>query len=357
MQTLTSRQLKTICFLMIFFAVVRYSVFATANENNHAGWLSFFLPGAVYFFVFYAFSKILAFDRSTFLSVARKAVGRIPADMLMVVYAVFMLVVSASSMAHVNFSLKASEYSFTTSSLIFGTAIVSISIFLIAGLNKLARMSEIIVGLVLAAFVIWAVLLIPFVEINNLTPVSSLDTAPVLKSSTKLLGVWGLGSFGLMLGGQVGNRDGLKKLPLTLTLYTAGLCLASFIVCVGAFGAPLIDRFSFSTSLTLKVIELSPILQRLDAIIILLWFMADFFMVAMSMALAVVLLGEVFGFADNKPVIIAAAALVYCASASMLKSSHVFWVFFDRLLLPACAFMGIFVPLFIFAAAKIRKQI
>lgn len=146
-----------------------------------------------------------------------------------------------------------------------------------------------------AALIATLVFALPQVHAEALLPVWTQDGPGVLRSGGAVLSLLGYGVFAAFCASGVSRRQGDKKRLFRWGLLLCGLLTLFQVVCIGGFGANLVQRMDTPYFMAVKGIGVEGAFQRLESLVIALWVFADLALLGLLLFACRSMLGHLAG--------------------------------------------------------------
>jgi hypothetical protein len=194
------------------------------------------------------------------------------------------------------------------------------------GVETLARLAAYLTPILLALFVFTVIAPYKTFDFHALFPIlgngAKLTLGMPVQESSLYSEVLILGVLGGLLKPKEVNRVGLYAMIGGLICQTL-----SWIIFTAVFPYPMIARLAFPMLEVVRIIELSEVLQRMEALFVFLWFFIAAFKLTLLMDCASLLFMEMTDLPDYRPLILPLAAIIF--TISFLPANEVTLVWLD----------------------------
>lgn len=235
-------------------------------------------------------------------------------------------------------------------------------------LRAASRTAVLLRGILLGALALVFVFAIPNISLKNLFPLTWKDAPGILEGSWSVLTVGAIAAYFSFLNGYVEPPEKpVKWLARPMAVFLAVAGLLCFEV-VGTFGANLTTQLSYPFFTMVRDISLFNIAQRVEAVVIALWVLADFLLCTMLLRCANEAVRPVFNLpkTENLPLfsprrgrwlLWAGAAAAYGCNKLLAPSSFQLLYWSNKLLpfISNCLVFGGFSLLWL--VGKLRKKL
>lgn len=325
--TISLRQLMVILFVGMFSPVMRTLPRTCAQLSGRAAWvapLAALIPVCIFTFICF---KLFSYEN--------ESMGL--ADMMIETFGA--LIGRALAMFFCGFQIYYAGYIIRNSAerivstvypdsvvWIFAAALTLLCLIASMGrLENLARTAEIFFLLMIGMLFFVSIFSIQNIKIENLLPVSTLDTKPVLKSTGIVFAIMSVALYSLFLSGQV--RDISKN--IRKTVYWMGLscviaCLL-IVITIGAYGAMIVAKTQQPFFVVIRDLEVFDILERIEAVVMAVWVVTDFVLISMLLMIAAEILKTVFSAKARKYFTLPVAGISYMVNLFVAPNAFELW--------------------------------
>lgn len=227
--------------------------------------------------------------------------------------------------------------------------------------SAFARAGEIFAFALGTALVITLLCALPQVHAEALLPVWVQDVPGVLRSGGAVLSLLGYGVFAAFCASGVSRRQGDQKRLFRWGLLFCGLLTLFQLVCIGGFGAHLVQRMDTPYFMAVKGIGVEGAFQRLESLVIALWAFADLALLGLLLFACRSMLGHLAGPAWGgrrgcwiTAAVGGAAALLWAPNAFQLAAWMRNWIAWS---LTVLGWMVPLVTALLLTVKKVRKGV
>jgi len=321
-----------------------------------AGWVSI-LVAAGFFLLFILmlhqmFSKTNAAD---FYDLFKKTVGKVLAKLLIIAYGTWAFLLAA-------FYSRAFAERFTTTilpntptSFLLILLLAFCAILVYGKLESFARFAELSLYLFGGIFLFLIFAALPTIDVTRMIPITTFDAAPILRGSFTIMGIWSFSIFGLCLGG-VSDLQNLKKQGIKSGIFLTATALITFIITIGILGVNWAIRTDLPFFTAVQTIRILNIVERLEALFLTFWVIADLVVVSLFLYVFVNVLRKLFPLKKPKKLAFPAAIGVYFLAAAIANNLFELNRLSSDIIIPVNIILGIIVPILIFFVAILRKN-
>jgi len=352
------RQLLIIVIVATFSSAIQTIPRLVGNEAGRAGWVSILLAFGFYLLFILMLSRMFTKSHATDLyDLFTKVIGKFLAKIITAIYGIWTFILIA-------FYVRAFAERFMASILpntplhFFLIALLALSaIFMYGKFESFARFSELSLYLFAGMFVFLLAVSLPTIEVVNLFPVTTMDAVPILRGSLVVLGIWGYLTFGLFLGGGVSDMSNIKNHGIKFGILLALSALITFFITIGILGANWTERLSLPFFTAVQTIRLLNVVERLEALFLTFWMIADLVIVSLFMYVFVNVLKKLLPIKEPRKLTAPTVLGVYLLALVLANSFFELNRFSAEIAIPINVILGIAVPIVVFAIAYLRKKI
>lgn len=352
------RQVMILYLTSIYSPYVRTVAGNTVKEAHQAAWLAPAVSCVFTYLIIVILSKFyVKYKNESFMEITYSITGGIVGKIIVLVYFVWVTILLSIYVRFFSERLVTSIYSDTDISFFIISMLVFVSFVLHSGLVPVARMSEVIFIFITTIFLVLAILLIPNVDIDKLTPISYLDIFPIIKAAINITGINIYIFYFMMISDQINNKEHLKKIGLKTVSFVAVLSSLLIILTIGTLGPNVIPKLPSAFLSAVKIISVLGILEKLESVLISTWIATDFIIITMFSLIALKLFKSLFNLSDEKPFINIFILLIYFLSLYICNEVFELQVFSTEFVEYINIVLGLIIPIILFIVAKIRKKV
>lgn len=353
------RQAMLMCIVLEFAPAVRLTIGYSANAAKQAAWLSGILsgiPALLLIFILNTLFNNKSYKEADLTDVIKDVMGNIFGRIIIMAYFIWIMFLLA---ANIRFFIERMVGSVmpNTSVHVFGISmIVMVGIALSSGITVLARMSEIIVIIIL--FVIYLLFLfgLPLIKIENLTPIYFTDIFPAFLGSVPLWSVYGYMIVFFFFGSQINDKEKITKFETRKALFLLITNTLMKVYTIGALGWSLSARIPRPYFAFVKIIAVFGVVERLESVLVIIMVLSDFIIISIFSYAVLSIIKNCFGLSDYKFLIIPFMTLAYFLSLIISKDEFQLEQFTPYILATGI-FLEYIIPTIIIIMGKLRKKI
>lgn len=330
----------------------------TNESAKQAAWLTpiismiFF---GLFLFVLQGFYK--KHKEKSLIDIFETIIGKVLTKIVCIIY--FLWITLTCSITLRYFAERLVSTIFPNSNILVYIIIISIliSYVLRGGIEVVARMNEIFLGLILIIYLTTNVLIMPQLKIENYFPITYKDIMPVLGGGIIITSLWGFIIVVFMFSDKITNMENIKKMGLKVMLFLGFLTLMSILIPLGLFGTSFLSNISLPYFMSVREISIMDFIERIEASVVSLWILTDFVFLTVLVYSALYVFKKVFSLSKIKPYINIYMVITILLSLLMSKQIFELWDFSKHISVPLNLFMGYCIPIIIFIVGKIRRKI
>jgi spore germination protein KB len=357
-QKISLRQAMMLFLILLFSPIVRFFPSQIAKEAGQAGWLApfvsfFFLAGIIIIF-----SKIYKkYPDASLMEVICDVTGKFFGIIILVFYLLWLIILLALYIRYYSIRLTISIDAIKEVRFVIIAMLVLTGIILKNTIETISRMGEIIFYLLVIGFAVLFLSALPIVDINNLIPLSVLDIFPVFKASYMLTGLYAYLVVLLFFSDRINHKETLYKTGIKYSLLLMMLDVLLAIMILGALGHSVVKRAPLPFYLTVKNISLFGAIDRLEAITVTQWILADFILIIVFSYSILCIIKYLFKLSDMKPYVIIFNFFIFLCSMYIATSQFELENFSVQVAIHLNIIFGFALPILIFIIGKIRKKV
>lgn len=227
------------------------------------------------------------------------------------------------------------------------------------GLATLARTAEILFSVFIVLFFVFCIFLFPQSDYDHFKPIFENGLKPILKGSITYVGTAVLPLFGLLMiyPAQVTNPMEAQK-GFIIGSFLGGVvsCLVIFLS-IAILGVPLSEMSSFPSYLLTKKIDVGNFIQRVEAIMAIMWLLTIFFKMTMYFYGFVVGIAQVCSITNYRPLLLPCGLIWVTYSIIVYPNTVYMGIFDSEIFLPFAITIGIILPLLLLSVDTIQRKI
>lgn len=196
-------------------------------------------------------------------------------------------------------------------------------------IEYLARMFEIF--FVVITILIVGTALITFTQIKkeNLLPITTYDILPILKSSVYYIGILSFMIWPFFFSTQISCKDKFKSNAFKYIFFTAIVSVLVIVSTLGSLGVEITQNFQIPFFILSKSISILDSIERIEAIYIAIWTIADVAIVVLFSKIIINILKNLFKLKSEKSTLLPILLIEYTLSLFLARNSFELFDFSD----------------------------
>jgi spore germination protein KB len=352
------RQLLFVFIVIVSSPAIRLFPKYASDVAAQAGWLSA-LPslGTLLLTVFVLNSFINKYDSKSLGEIIEIIMGKTLGKLLLFIYLIWAIILTALYLRYDVERLVSSIYPNMSLPLFSIVTLILVYYCLQSGFTVIARMSEIIMPIIVCFILALSALLIPFVRIDNIGPIYYNDIIPIFKGSFASMSVVSFLFYFFFLSENVSNKSNFKKLAVKTCVYIIiGLTFMQ-LVTIGTLGSSVAKRLPVPYVVAVKQISVLDIIENVEAIVVAVWMLSDFVFISALTVITLNIIKSIFNLEDTNHLLKVFLILTYYLSMGLGASRFQIEDFSTAVLIPVMQILCIIVPSVLFIIGKIRSKI
>lgn len=330
----------------------------TSGAANQAAWLSPICGAVIFIPLLYILYKIgKSFEGKSFYDILCNVFGKAIGKLFAVLYLIWLMVSLAVCTKVAGANLVSTIFAGTDLNLLLFAVILVIGVMLRWGIAVIARMNKIIFILTVAQFLLVLFFLFLHFRVDYVTPVSTLDLGPVLRSVVFPLGVFAYITPVFVFNDQIvyGKRNRGK---LTFTVgFLAVTNTLMMLALLGMLSASVISKFKLPFYSAVENIAVFNYSSGLDSLFMSIWMLAEFITIAFFAYCVSRLVKNIFDLKSDTPVLTAIMGFIFFFIIFLSSNLFELNLFMTHVSPFINIPFGFIIPLLLYITAKIRKMI
>lgn len=226
------------------------------------------------------------------------------------------------------------------------------------GIETIARAAEIFFPWFVFLFFMLVVFISPQIEVENLQPVFETSVKPMIHASISLISIFSLSSIIFLMIFPVSvNQPKQAQKAFFWGTFIGGIFLIIIIaLTILVLGVDQTARHIYPSYALARKINVADFLQRIEAIMAVMWFITIYFKLVMYFHVTVIGLSQILNIKDFRPltlplgvILVSLSLIIYPNIIYAAKWTKETW-------LPYALTYGLFLPLLLLVVAKFRKK-
>lgn len=225
------------------------------------------------------------------------------------------------------------------------------------GIEAFARTAEVLLLILTIVFFFIFFIVIPEIEIKNIYPLTYYDILPLLKSTIYPFALFSFFTYVMFLGDKITHKEQIKNIGVKVAIYLGIVAVIIMLVTVGVFGYELTSKFSIPYFITLKSIEFSGVIERVESIFIAIWVITDFAIIGMFAFITLNLFKKIFKLKSTVSAVSPLMILTYILSMYIASNMFELHDYSQSIAMASVVITGFLIPLTTLVVGKIRKKV
>lgn len=224
-------------------------------------------------------------------------------------------------------------------------------------LEHFARSTEAFLLILISAFLIAFLLILPEVELKNLYPVTTDSIIPMSMAAYQIASLCGYVTIVFFLGNQITDKKNIKKYGIQSGIFLAIATSMVMLITVGVFGYSLTKQFPLPFFMALKNVKLLGRISGLESIFVSFWLISDFVIIALLLYVINKLISRFFSLKPAKETITPIAFVAFICSLMFVDNSAEITEYIKRFETHISIIFGFVIPAIILVIGKLRKKL
>lgn len=229
---------------------------------------------------------------------------------------------------------------------------------LLAGLEVLARASEILMPWFLLLFIVSAFFLIPEIEIEKIQPITEIGLKPIFKAALSYIGTASLPLivFLMVFPAYINNPAKAKRGFLIGNMLGGLFVIIVTFLSISILGADFTERNLYPSYALAKKINVGNFIQRVEILMAGMWFITIFFKISFYSYSFVTGLAQLCGIKDYRPLVIPFGILLVFYSLIVYPDVIYMMDFDSTVYIPYALSIAFLLPAFILGAGIVKEK-
>jgi spore germination protein KB len=226
------------------------------------------------------------------------------------------------------------------------------------GLEVLARSAEILFPWFIILFLLLVFLLFPEIKFKNIQPILEEGIKPILRSAIPFIEFPFLELvIFLMIFPYVNRTKEAGKAFLMGTMIGGIILIILTVLAILVLGADITSMDMYPTYEIAKKINIVNFLQRIEAIVAVMWFISIYFKLSICFYASVLAFAQIFKLKDSRPLTLPLGMIVIVYSLVVSPNIVYNITVTPKVMMPYGLIVGFFLPLLLLGVASFRKNI
>ena len=294
---ITAHQLAVLAFIGLLSPVIRILPRLSVSLAGSASWLSV-VPGTAAGLLYILFLK-RAFKNKMpgegLYHIIRRSAGAVGGGAAAVVSVLWLILYGGFITRAASERMLSAVYQSGTTPM-FIAVILAVALVASSGtVRALVRTGEIVVLVILSALALVTLFSLKQVRAEFLLPVSFSDAGRIAAGALPVAEITGTGVFFYFLTGHVEDGENTAKSTARFFLLEMLCVFAVTLVTVGSFAPELVLKYQSPFFMVVRNITALGVIERVEALVIAMWILTDFMLLASVITVAGEIMSTLFG--------------------------------------------------------------
>jgi len=352
------RQAIFILLTLNYTPTIRLIPSYAAQRAKQASWLSPIVTFILLVMLVQVWQAIYRkYRNDTLMEIFRDIAGPVAGTVILVVYLVWMVVLSALYVRYFAMRLVGAIYPNAEISIFIISMLAVIIYTLNFGLPALARFNEVIFPFLVFVFFLLFLMMIPNFRTDFLTPVTARSIWPIIEASVASTGIVAYFSFIFIFGDRINNKESIGKVGFRMAVFLAVMQIIVIVSILCTFSHRIAQRTQLPYLTAVKQINVFNIFEKVESIVVSIWVLSDFMIICFFIMCILSMLKSFFRLSDTRP--LTSIYVIFLYLLSMIMANNVFEMerLSEKIALPANILLGFVIPAAMFVIGKIRKKV
>ncbi len=357
-------QVTAMFMLLVIAPIVRGFPVRAAEIGGKAAWVAALvsiIPNIIIVLIIHALmNKTKAKDGKPLHSLTDifdEVFGKTIGSILAVIYAIWLILWAAIELRLVAERLTSTMLIYTPFRFFLITMLIVIYFFVRGNIKSFGRFAEIMLELFGIVLIFICLSVLPNIELKNLWPVTTYDTKNILLASTQSTGLFSIFAFSMFIGNKIEDKENIKKFGIGAAIATGIIGAIGAVITIGIFSAEVVSSLSQPFFMALKIINIFGVLERIEAVFITFWIVADFMAVSYCILMVTNIIKLKCKLSNRRIVVSPLICILYILSIIIANSYFSLQVFAADICLTLHLIFGLLIPLVTYIVARARKMV
>lgn len=298
------KQLIMVIVVMSISPAVRFLPSFTAKAAEEAGWISPLAAMPPIYLTVYFIHKIFskAENKSAF-EMVKDILGNYIGTAALIIHLIWVLFLTAYYVRFNGERLVSSIYPNVDLNFFIIMTLVVVSIVIRSGPTVIARMGEILFPILLIIFFFVMGLLLPYIRVDTLLPISFKDAVPILKASTGTLSAYAYLFVIFLFSDNIIGKKKTLKLFGKGTIVMMSIIMLLLLTTYGMLGSSVAARAPIPFLITVKQISILDTIENIESVVVAQWMLADAILISTMTIIALNISKNLFKLSDTRNLI------------------------------------------------------
>ena len=294
---------------------------------------------------------------STLSDVFSTVYGKIIGTTISIVYLCWTILFAAVELRLFGERLISTTFIYSPIGFFLITMLVLVFFVVRGRISNFGRFAEIFLELFLLVIVFVVITSSSNFNLTNFWPVTLYDAKGIAVGILRGTNVFNMFTFAMFFGDKIRDKENIKKTGIFAAIVTGIIGLFGIVITLGTFGKDLLPTLSQPFFMALKVISLFGVLERIEAVFITFWVVADFVLITYNVLIASNICKQKFKLSKRRIAVTPIVFIIFVLATIIANNYFSLQVIFIKYLSEISLSLGLFVPIITFGVAKGRKLI
>jgi len=357
-------QMVAIYILVSIVPVVRYFPIIMTDSAGKAAWVAAILsiiPSILLVWTLHGLmNNVKAKDGKqikTLLDVFNVIYGKVIGTILSIIYLIWIIIFAAVELRLFGERLISTTFIYAPIAFFLLTMLILVFFVVRGRISNFGRFAEVFLELFILIIVFIVLTASSNFNFTNFWPVTTHDVKGIVMGILKGTNVFNMFTFAMFLGDKITDKEKIKKTGTFAAIVTGIIGLIGIIITLGTFGKDLLPTLSQPFFMALKVINLFGVLERIEAVFITFWVVADFILIAYNVLVASNICKQKFKLTKRRIAVTPIVLIILILATIIANNYFSLQVIFINYLSQFNLIVGLGIPFITYAVAKARKLI
>ncbi len=351
---------QAMIFIIIIFCApaIRYIPLFTAQQAKQAAWISPLIAiifEIIYMLIWNKFIKRYA--SKSYIDIVKDIVGKLIGNIICIMYFLWITFLLSYNVRMYCERIVATAMPGVSIFIVLGTMLLIVGYIVKNGIVTLAKMAELFFIALSIIFIVYNVLILPKIELQNIFPITYKDAFPIFKANFGIIAIFAYNILIFIFNDKIDHKGDFKKLSMKTTIILSVISLLVIIIPLSVFGWSILVKMPIPYINTMTEISLFDVIERIESGMIMFWIISDFILISTFIYTAIHIIRLSFKMPNIRSTSIIYIIGIFFLSLILARSTIELSVLSLKILTPLNIIMGYLIPILIFIIAKIRKKV
>lgn len=356
-------QTVAIYILVSIVPVVRYLPIIMTNSAGKSAWVAGLLSVIPNIFLVWVLHSLMNNIRTkkgdnvkTLADVFDAVYGKTVGTILTIIYLLWIIIFAAVELRLFGERLISTTFIYAPIVFFIITMMVLVYFIIRGRISNFGRFAEIFLELFILIIAFVVLTASSNINLSNFWPVTTYDAKGIFIGMIRGTNVFNMFTFAMFLGDKITDKDKIKKTGTFAAIVTGIIGLVGIVVTLGTFGKDLLPTLSQPFFMALKVINLFGVLERIEAVFITFWVVADFILIAYCVLTTSNICKQKFKLTKRRIAVTPIVFIIFILAMIVANSYFTLQVLFINYLAYFNLIVCLAVPFITLGVAKLRQM-